>query len=512
MSDILILGYAVLDEGYEEGKIMAVSGKDNTDSWDGDDINDPADTGYQLDQVHDQDPLLNPLVSGNNLQVLLAKITSDPPQQPSNPTTYTVLQPSNMKMTDWSVPVVENITLTYGGSAVATNPHGLAQVNNIAYIGDYDSHNIFLLKAGELDPLTSGSSHPLDLAPCNLDTLTTEPFLPFLAKGQSVIALQSKGSGNTGPVDYVFALFIVYNAEETEWDFSVLVRLIVNPADGSLSYDTHTTVGKNAQEMWPIFNGDTDADVLLLVPAIGGEQNAETTNLTDSNICAVPAFGTWPTPTQQIPMAATVLFTGDPAPDPTKPPPVPKLAKDIRVAAASTRASTDALVFIMAAGFTDDYCGADFRIYRTTAGDLFNLYTNSDPSDLPAISSLVGDELEVVREGQVYSSAEPGVPYGDYYLGLLYENADDPAGERVLQFLGSALTIDSAANFGGRSLTFGLGQGPGHIGGKNVNSAVQLAETVRQYENGLSLKRSIKATRVPSSVMVSGEDEEREDE
>jgi hypothetical protein len=508
MSDILILGYAVLDEGYEEGKIMAVSGKDNTDSWDGDDINDPEDTGYALDQVHDQDPLLNPLVSGNNLQVLLAKITSAPPDQPSS-TTYTVLQPSNMKMTDWSVPVAENVTLEYPqGTAVATNPHGLAQVNNIAYIGDYDSHKIFLLEAGELDGLKN-TTKSLKNAPFDLDTITAFEF-PLTAKGQSVIALQSKtGGADDGPVDYVFALFIVYDAEETAWNYSVLVRLIVNPADGSLTLDAYTTVGKNAQEMWPIFKGDTDADVLLAVPAIGGEQNGGTTNGTESNICGVPAFGPWPVPTDLNEMAAKVLVTGDPQEDPADPP-APRYAKDIRVAAASTRASTDALAFIMAAGFTGDYRGADFRIYRTTAGDLFGLYNSTKAT--PTISSLVGDELEVVREGQVYSSAEPEAPYGDYYLGLLYENADDPAGERLLQFLGSALTIDSAANFGGRSLTFGLGQGPGHIGGKNVNSAVQLAETIRQFESNLSLKRTVRATRPPSSVMVSGEDEEREDE
>jgi hypothetical protein len=164
----------------------------------------------------------------------------------------------------------------------------------------------------------------------------------------------------------------------------------------------------------------------------------------------------------------------------------------------------------MAAGFTDEYRGADYRIYQTTVADLFALYNQTTP---PVISSLVPNRFIVVREGQVYSSADPLASYGVYYLGLLYENADDPAGERVLQFLGSALTIDSAQNFGGRSLTFGLGDGPGHIGGKNVNSAAQLAETIRQYEKGHSLKRSMKATQTPDiSVMVSGEEEEREDE
>jgi hypothetical protein len=507
MSDILILGYSVLDEGYEEGKIMAVSGKDNTDSWDGDDINDPVNTGYQLDQVNDHDPLLNPLVSEGNLQILLSKITTNPPDQPSS-TTYTVLQPSNMNMTDWSVPVAENIVLTYGNVPVATNPHGLAQVNDFAYIGDYDSHKIFLLGAGELNKTTT-SPHPLAEAPFNLDDVTALELFLENAKGQSIIALQSKTSGEDGgPVDYVFALLIVYDADRTEWGYSLLVRLIVN-SDGSLQYDTHTTVGKNAQEMWPIFKGDTDDDVLLVIPAIGGEQNAGTTNGTESNICAVPAFGAWPVPADPDALAAKVLLTGDPQEDPADLP-VPRYARDIRVAAASTRASPDALAFIMAAGFTADYRGADFRIYRTTAEDLFGLYTST--SATPTISSLVPEIFEVVREGQVYSSAEPLAPYGDYYLGLLYENADDPAGERVLQFLGSALTIDSAANFGGRSLTFGLGNGPGHIGGKNVNSAAQLAETIRQFESGLSLKRSVKATRAPSSVIVSGEDEEREDE
>jgi hypothetical protein len=531
MNDILILGYSVLDEGYEQGKVMAVSGKDGTSDWDPGDINDPVNTGYQLEPTA-EDPLLNPLVLGGNLRILLAKIVSNPPAQPSNPTTYTVLEPSNADMHDWSSPKAENVTLTYQGAVVATNPHGLAQVGDVAYIGSYDSHKIFLLEPGELDGL-SNISHPLERAPFDVEAALPVGTLNANAKGQSIIALEN----SDGDV-FLFVLFIVYNAPLKVWNHSIIVRLAVDVASGNLSYDTHTTVGKNAQEMWPIFKGEEDEDVLLLVSAIGGEQKSETTNGTQSNVCALPAFGTWPAPpaTPGPEPAAVRLFTGDPL-ESLYPRTYadPKRAKDMRVAAASTRPSPDALVFFMAAGFTDDYRGADYRIYRTTVQDLFDLYNppeppnTSDPeesagetvpkddpsptlSSPPAVSELVEDEIfEVVREGQVYSSSIKEIPYGVFYLGLLYENAEDVEGERVLQFLGSALTIDSAKHFGGRSLTFGLGNGPGQIGGKNVNSAVQLAETIRQVEKGHSLKRGVKAVRAPL-VTVSGEEEEREDE
>jgi hypothetical protein len=518
MNDILILGYSVLDEGYTQGKIMAVSGKDGTSSWDPQDINDPVDTSYKLDPTA-RDPLLNPLVSGGSLQIFLTKIVSNPPVQPSNPTTYTVLQPSNMDMHDWSVPKAENVVLEYPAPPdpqpdppvhhyVATNPHGLAQVGNVAYLGNYDSHKIVMLEAGELDGLKN-EFHTLRRAPFDLDAVLPANTL-VNAKGQSIIALQKNSDGAV----FIFALFIVYDAEEDDWGYSVVVRLAVNAADGNLSYDTHTTAGINAQEMWPIFKSENDSDALLLISAIGGDQKNGETNGTYSNVCALPAFGTWPAPPvvpDQTP-AAKVLFTGDPLPSLyPKEHYAPESAKDIRVAAASTRASPGAWVFFMTAGFTADYRGADYRIYRTTVKDLFDLYAST--KSVPAVSELVeGEVLEVVREGRVYSSAEPEAPYGVYYLGLLYENADDPAGERVLQFLGSALTIDSAQNFGGRSLTFGLGEGPGKIGGKNINSVVQLAETIRQYEKGQSLKRGVKAIRVPLTVLVSGEEEEREDE
>jgi hypothetical protein len=535
MNDILIIALAALGKAYEQGKIMAISGKDGTKDWDPGDINDPVDTGYQLEPTAG-DPLLNPMVHRGDLQILLSKIVSPPTGQPAGHTTYTVLQPSNMDMHDWSKPRAENVTLEYPtGTLVATNPHGLAQVGRFAYIGSNDSHLIFTLKAGELDG-KKNVSHTLQTAPFDV-----APFLPSgtldNAKGQSVIALQNKA----GAV-FLFVLFVVYDPLEEVWRLSVIVRLAVNATDGSLSYSAYTTVGKNAQEMWPIFKGENDTDVLLLISAVGGVQQAGITNGTQSNVCALPAFGVWPTPPAPSPEppdvpAAVRLFTGDP-PENLYPREygAPKAAKDLRVAAASTRPSPNARAFFMAAGFTIDYRGADYRIYRTIAQKLFDLYNSQAPSDTtdpeepegsavprddpptpqdpPTVSELVEDGIfEVVREGQVYSSADVQLPYGVFYLGLLYENADDPAGERILQFLGSALTIDSAENFGGRSLTFGLGEGPGHIGGENVNSAVQLAETIRQYEKGHSMKRGVKAVRVPlMTVLVSGEEEEREDE
>jgi hypothetical protein len=147
-------------------------------------------------------------------------------------------------------------------------------------------------------------------------------------------------------------------------------------------------------------------------------------------------------------------------------------------------------------------------------GDIFDLYDYAVayPEAIPpAISTLVPDTLTVVKSGQAYSAADPDLPYGIFYLALLFESSDDPAEELLYEFLGDGITINSARNYGSRELTFGFGTGPGKVGNENINSVIDLGEAIRRAKQAHDLKRGIKAIKTPLPS-VSGEEEEEEEE
>ncbi|MDR0597891.1 MAG: hypothetical protein LBG14_05230 [Treponema sp.] len=489
MADELVLGLTALNQGYKKAKVMAVSGKDGAAT----NINDPVDSGYAVAATV-EDPVLHSFIAGDgDLRVLLAKIATSEPA-PST-CTYTLLKPSNMNIENWSNAEAEDIVLQYSGTNVATNPHGLAQVGDKLYIVDYDSQKIVILGNSELQ--NTAVSHPVtppfDLGP------NGEGELPPSARGQAIIALKNKAGAS-----FLFALYLNYTSTGDP-DSGILVRLTVG-SGGVLAYNAKVTVGINAQEIWPIVKGTEDADVLLLVPALGGTQKNGASNGTASRISAVPAFGTWPSSG-----TATPIVTGDPPASPSTTYAGPTPSFDIRVVVSSLRATGTAPVYILAADFTEDWRGADYRLYKTTVADLFALYTNA-PATPPTISSLAVPTtgcLTVVKGGQVYSAAEPTMPFGIFYLALLFQTSADEENERLYEFLGSALTISSAKRYGARAITFGLGTDPGQVGGDNVNSAILLAETIRQYEEEHSLKNNATSIKIAA---VSGEEEEEEEE
>ncbi|MDR0732144.1 MAG: hypothetical protein LBF63_10785, partial [Treponema sp.] len=406
MAHALRLGYATFNKGFRRGKVMAVSGK--TGAWDPGNISDPVDTDYVLD-AEVEDTVLQDYIYQDRLQVLAANIVTNEPTETTSTCSYTLLEPSNMNPEDWSNVRAKDVVLQYpAGTNVATNPHGLVQVGEKLFIIDFDSRKLVILGAGELDGLGTGN-HPLANAPYDLGTAAG---LSATARGQALIAMQ-----NSAGASFLFALYLDYDNRGKLKD-SILVRLSVDPDDGSLAYETQTNVGKNAQEIWAIFKGTSDADALLVIPAIGGEQQAGSSNGTASNLSGIPAFGTWPA-------KALVLFTGDPPASSTKTYPGPEPANDIRVFVSTLRPWTpppapqtgedaetgeegpEFPVFILAGGFTSDYRGANYRLYKTGVGDIFDLYDDAVAGKpTPAISSLVPDTLTVVKSGQAYSAAD----------------------------------------------------------------------------------------------------------
>jgi hypothetical protein len=514
MADKIILGYTTANEGYTQDKVMVLSGKDGGSSWDPSLINNPVNSGYAVDPSVEDTVLLD-YVRRGQLRIIVLKIASTPPDQPSD-TTYTALEPSNMDIEDWNNIIRENVKLAYpAGTYVGTNPHGLAQVGDWLYIVDYDSRKIVVVGADEFDTMTDAPNHTLQIPPYDMG-LGTAADLPDNAKGKAIIALKEETTdpetSQTTSAFYLYALYIVFNGTTGEHFDSILVKLAVSPPtppdpnnssvtpDSGLSYAGQVTMGLNGQEVIPGFvvttsNGATTSSIRLFVPNLGGRQLAGSSNGVASSIMSVPAFGDWendlPDPVTHItgvnPVAGQELKYFD-----------------IHALGVSTREDGSAVFYFLTASFLAGYKGFDYRIYKSTTSNIGNAV------NLPLDSASFLDIAEIVDEGRVYSTANPLAPYGIYYLNLLLQNADTADGERIIVFLGSEILISGASNYKARALIFGDGEGTGRIGGKNVNSAIAPSETIRQYAEDQSLKRGVRASRI--SIPSSGEEEEQEEE
>jgi hypothetical protein len=264
----------------------------------------------------------------------------------------------------------------------------------------------------------------------------------------------------------------------------------VDPTTGALSYAGQVQMGLNAQAIIPGFAGKGDANVRLFVPAIGGLQQNGASNGTASNIMSVSAFADWVKGDPNVITHVTgVNATG--APD----------YFDIRALAVSTRVDGSAVFYILTACYTTAGTGFDYRIYKSTLAGILG----EDETPLDELSPSVA---AIVDEGRVYGTSYSGI----YFIDLLMQNADDAGGERLMVFLGSDLMICGAQDYKARALSFGLGSADGQIGGQNINSVVNLSETIRQFEKGQSLKRGVKAIKAPApAAAVSGEETEEED-
>jgi hypothetical protein len=468
MAKQLLLGYTVLDELYQNGRFMEVLGENPGIGGNLSAIDDPKNTGIGIGATT-SDPVIFSYASNPSIvRVLLGKITTTAGTVPSTSCLYSLLESPDQTggAGTWKGALASDVGLKYNGVNVATNPHGVAHIGNTLYIVDYDTQKIYLLGLDELTGETN-PQHTLSKAPYDL-SLGTVANLPTDAKGQAIIALTDADKNN-----YLFALYINANDSATEHQDGILVKLSVDPDNGSLSFVDKVEVGLNPQEIIPVTNGDKDVN--LLIPAIGGMQGS-TTNGTSSNIKSVPAFGST--------FEATDLITGDPT------------NYDIRVIAASAKADDDSLVFILTANFTADWLGVNWKLYQTTVSKLLG----AGGITLAAAITSPANVLSVADEGTTAFTDYSGV----YFLDLLYENAVVANGkERLWFFQGSPLDVTVADAYGsptkpGNDYNFyKVGTGAGYIWGKNVNSADLFAETIRQAAARVSLKRGVRASKVP---------------
>jgi hypothetical protein len=368
------------------------------------------------------------------------------------------------------------------------NPHALAEWGDMIYLIDYESHKIVILGADELEGM-SGNYVPLQLP----FTFTSPDQVPLNGKGQSLVILGDKLS----------ALYIATNATAATHEPGVLCRLDIG-SNGALTYDTGVFVGLNPQAIVPVNDGDA---VQLLIPAIGGYQHYDgTTNGVESNVCCVPALGSWPS-------AAAVLLTGD---DPdsgggsgeskdTDPAPTTPATYDIHALAAGTRGASNKLYILTQVyinGSTSITQDGLWRIYETTVGAFLSL-----PASTPITTAVTAGKLKKTDEGVVESLDYSGV----YFWDLLYAQTDDisDAGDLLWAGLGSPILVTRAAEGGYGSPTSGEERAYvmfGFNGGNNVNSIDLTIETINQAKRGgLSLKRSLYG----SALTPSGEEESK---
>jgi hypothetical protein len=400
---------------------------------------------------------------GGELRQILVKINSS--GGGVSTCTVTLLAPSACG--EWKA-LSGDVTLGSAASPLLRNPHGLAQWGDMLYFIDYESRQIVLLGADELAGV-SGEYTPVN-TPFNLSGQ-----LPPEAKGQAIIALGGR----------VYALYLNTTATATEHLPSTLIRLAI-ASNGALSFDTETSVGKNAQAIIPVNDGTATQ---LLIPAIGGPQGSGVTNETESNICCVPAIGTWPA-YDPATVTAQIVVTGDPMPE-TGP-----TVYDIHALAAAMRNGTSMLYIL-----TLIYNGstAVWRLYQSTVGNFLSLIQPTPPVVPASLSDAVSQgKLEVIDEGTVATSA------GLYFWDLLYEQTpgENDTGDRLWAALGTPILVTRAAAESYGSPT-AIISNPyafyGYNGGVNLNSLDLTIEAVNQARRGVSLKRGLRGTRNPKA-------------
>jgi hypothetical protein len=455
MSDQLLLGYSVLDGSYKNGSVRYVQGLQDAAKSTVGTIANPRESGVPL-LPSDPDPKLFSYAYKGGVRVLVSKVVS--PVSGSAP--YTTWSLYEATADGFWVPLAKDIALyTAPNVQAATNAYGVAHLGDWLYIVDYDSQKIYTLGTNELNGLADGSFYKLTQAALDLGPDTTAD-LPANAKGQAIIALRGEKENV-----YLFALYINLDASY-QHSPGYLARLTVDTTTGAPAYDTQTEVGMNPQEIIPLTK--TDGTVTLVIPSVGGSQQAGGSNGVNSMIQSVAPFaGTWPA-------TANILITG-----------ATSGTYDIFAIAAPDRPDDNGIVYILTYDYTAGYAGTDWTLYSTTVTGLLNQKGGTLPANFKAEES---------------GKASPG-----YFWNILFETGADPVNDRLWFFRGSPLLATPALAYapppqtGVTNRFFDVGNDPDQIGGQNVDWADLIVETIRQTLAGKSLKHSVRAARSPAA-------------
>jgi hypothetical protein len=246
---------------------------------------------------------------------------------------------------------------------------------------------------------------------------------------------------------YLYALF---TSVDSNGDYlaSTILRYMVNTTSGTLGTPLAVRVGKNAMSLVPaVFSGT----IYLLVPAVGGSQQANQTNSTDSNLCSVDAFGAF--------TAANIRFTGDASPTVTQ-----NGNYDIRGVAVSADGSN---AYLLAVTYDANY-KACWRVYNM---DLAGILLHGDSSK--TIKTMINAHLLASRDS---GFGDPG-----YYWEVLYDNT--VSGGRLWFLKGSPIRVSTGGsyNMALKQISYG---GSLCDSAFNVNSADLIGEMIYQAAQG----------------------------
>jgi hypothetical protein len=424
---------------------------------------------------------------------------------------YSVLDPHCPPSGTWAA-LAKDVYLSDGTVRVAGNPHAVVQCGNTLAIIEYDTQKIWFLGTTELDGLIDPQADHV-LAQPSIDLgIDSDAALPSTAKGQDLAYIKN---GNN---EYLFALFQVPGTSGGGYNPSILVRLKKN-SSGVFVYEKKTNVGMNAMSIVPVTGllaGTSAPDTYLLVPAYGGEQQGGATNQDNSNITIVPAFAA------AANFVASVLLTGTPYTAPADP-----TTFDIAAVAAQAPLETNpgnSKLYILTYSYANSsYSALNWKRYKTTVDELLSVY---NPSASPTLASLEGTVLKIKDQGPTGGIGGYG---GLTYWDMLYENGKTPHGDR-LWFRRDGIEIinvhpASESDESGEPkecccepcepdvVVFEPGLELGETGNININSFDLVAETIRQAEAGLSLKRGFKRhlahARAIAAAVAAAEEESR---
>lgn len=484
--EIQLFTYTVMDGTYRKGKLMNIQGLEDASPGKVGTLGSPQPSRVSLNPGVSNPGIFSFIYEQEGTRELRLLIGEPVDMYPDTGSPFQTCPYTLLKMDpdpqDWTV-LARNIQLINKRNSLywATDPRGLCQIGNMLFILDYESGTIYLVEGDELNGKVQGATYTPQALPCNVGAAAG---LPPGAKGQALIALPHEEPDGSARY-YLFALFVVGPDEAGEFQPSILVRLEVGDPQGpspySLTCSAKTTVGRNAQRIIPI--SPTNANwPLLLIPASGGVQNTEA-NSGASRISRVPAFGSWQDegtsiletdyPDRHVPVYATF---------------------DFHAIAASAETSPDALVYILAHVYKEDYQYKKYVLYKTTAGKLAGM----KPSTAVADAIAQGD-LTVVETG-----AAPG-----YCWDLFYANHGQGETGRLWFLRGSTIIVSSGPAYGARSTIFGPGESLGQTGGQIITSADATGETARQVA-GEGSDQGLQGLHSPVLVSSSSEEEEED--
>jgi hypothetical protein len=391
-----------------------------------------------------QDANVNSYISKNRgrnvLRFIVYKIVTNPVGDPSITCVYTELDANYAAVSEPDITLVEK-----EGSliSVATDPHGITQVDETLYISDYDSARIWLLGIEAL------AGVPAPEPPVTIPTLTLDPpidltdTLPkidppapgdYSYHGNGIMALPN------GNDNYLFAVFIASDTEAVPtYADSQLARIKLNSSGTAATELAFIPLGPNTVDMDLTY--DKDGNPVILLTSIGGGQHAASTNEEDSMISkVVDLFSANFTKGNNL----VDLIKGN-SWDPINP------VGDLRSLTVEGNGNIDIL-----AGYfnSENYTGFDWYVYRTNNSRLLNI------EDAISISKAVAQGVFTVIG---HDTCSPG-----YYWSLMSGKG------RLILIKGSSVVITDAAapdfSIGGKNVTFGPGTEAGDIGNINTNS------------------------------------------